>query len=49
LDELRNNIVNDHATLSFDPMLIKVVFDRFDRVDSIKEEPNGWVTSSVEV
>jgi len=38
-----------HATLSFAPSLVNVVFDRFGRDVHIKEETDGWVTFSAEV
>jgi predicted DNA-binding transcriptional regulator YafY len=37
------------ATLSFDPSLVNVVFDRFGRDIHIKEESDGWATVSVDV
>ena len=37
------------ATLSFDPSLVNVVFDRFGRDIHITEESDGWVTVSVDV
>ena len=38
-----------HATLSFDPSLVNVVFDRFGRDVHITEEENGWVRFSADV
>jgi predicted DNA-binding transcriptional regulator YafY len=37
------------ATLSFDPTLVNVVFDRFGRDIHIKEESDGWATVNVDV